>query len=297
MCILLNEAYECLADPTARSTYDGRLQAAIDAGADDYTGEPLSKWLVGHPMGKAAATETRAVFVDEFACIGCKNCIFEAAATFRMEADHGRSRVFAQWVDPEAKIQAAIDSCPVSCIHWVDKADLPALEHVTQRVLTERVGVGLMMSGQGRRVEDPFESASRYVRVREATARARVAAAAAAADASPARRAARAAAAAAIQREQWGAFAGLASALAEAAASVAGAPTGPARGPTVGAAGSESESEAWADRETVGNRRRARRKPLGENMEGGGWGANSGGGMVPDERALVLARRRDEGLK
>lgn len=28
--------------------------------------------------------------------------------------------------------QAAMDACPVSCIHWVDKADLPALEFVTR---------------------------------------------------------------------------------------------------------------------------------------------------------------------
>ena len=28
-------------------------------------------------MGKAQPGETRAVFVDELSCIGCKNCIFE----------------------------------------------------------------------------------------------------------------------------------------------------------------------------------------------------------------------------
>ena len=82
-----------------------------------------------------------------------------------------------------------------------------------------------------------------------------------------------------------------AGAFAAAASSVVGAPTGPARGPTVGAGSSESESEAWSDRETVGTRRRARRKPLSENREPpGGW-ANAGGGMVPDDRALVRARR------
>jgi len=301
LCILLNEAYECLTDLAARAAYDARLQAAIDAEADDFTGEPLSKWLVGHPLGKAPPAETRAVFVDEFACIGCKNCIFEAAATFRMEPEHGRSRVFAQWVDPEAKVQRAIDSCPVECIHWVDKADLPALEHVTQRVLTERTNVGLMMAGAGRRVEDPFEAASRFVRAREAAAAARVAAAAASAEASPARRAARAAAAEAIRREQFGVFAGVAAAFQEAASNVAGAPTGPARGPTVGAGASESESEAWSDRETVGTRRRARRRSLSNDREGdvsfgggGGGGVNAGGGMVPDERALVLARRDED---
>jgi ferredoxin len=253
LCILLNEAYDCLFDPQARAAYDARLQAAIDLEADDYSGEPLSKWLVGHKLGKAPPMETRAVFVDEFACIGCKNCIFEAAATFRMESEHGRSRVFAQWVDPETKIQRAIDSCPVECIHWVDKADLPALEHVTQKVLTERTNVGLMMAGAGRRVEDPFEAASRFVRAREAAAKARVTAAAAAADASPARRAAREAAAEAIRREQFGAFAELAGAFAEAAASVgatqASQPAPPSEAPPIQlppVAACTQEAAAWA---------------------------------------------------
>jgi hypothetical protein len=38
---------------------------------------------------------------------------------------HGR-------LDTEEQIQASIDSCPVSCIHWVQKEDLPALEYVMQ---------------------------------------------------------------------------------------------------------------------------------------------------------------------
>ena len=136
LCILLNEAYETLSSFEARELYNAQLQASLDAAADDYTGKPLSKWLVGHKRGKAKPGETRAVFVDELSCIGCKNCIFEAAATFRVEREHGRARVFAQWLDDEAKIQRSIDSCPVSCIHWVEKEDLPALEHVTQKVLT-----------------------------------------------------------------------------------------------------------------------------------------------------------------
>ena len=52
--------------------------------------------------------ENRAVFVDEFSCIGCKQCVWCASATFRMENEHGRSRVFAQWLDSEEKIQASI---------------------------------------------------------------------------------------------------------------------------------------------------------------------------------------------
>jgi ferredoxin len=34
--------------------------------------------------------------VDEITCIGCKNCVWQAPACFRIEPEHGRSRVFAQ---------------------------------------------------------------------------------------------------------------------------------------------------------------------------------------------------------
>lgn len=68
-----------------------------------------------HKMSKAKPGEDRAVFVDEISCIGCKNCIYIAAATFRMEPDYGRSRVFAQWLNTEDEVQDAMDSCPVSC--------------------------------------------------------------------------------------------------------------------------------------------------------------------------------------
>lgn len=45
---------------------------------------------------------------DEFTCIGCKQCVWAASATFRIEQEHGRSRVYAQWLDDEDKIQSAI---------------------------------------------------------------------------------------------------------------------------------------------------------------------------------------------
>lgn len=76
-----------------------------------FAGKPLSKWLVGHKMGKASSLdEDRAVFVDEVACIGCKQCVWSAAGTFRVEANYGRSRVFAQWIDPEDKIEVSVPS-------------------------------------------------------------------------------------------------------------------------------------------------------------------------------------------
>jgi hypothetical protein len=35
-----------------------------------------------------------------------------------------------------------MDACPVSCIHWVDKADLPALEFVVRYKVRRRRGAG-----------------------------------------------------------------------------------------------------------------------------------------------------------
>ena len=45
------------------------------------------------------------VLQDECACIGCKMCVWCASGTFRIHDQHGRSRVFAQWVDTEEKIE------------------------------------------------------------------------------------------------------------------------------------------------------------------------------------------------
>lgn len=107
----------------------------------DYTacvGEALSKWIPGIRGGKMSRAEdpneSRAVFVDENKCIGCKNCVWCAPATFRMEPVSGRSRVFAQWLNTEEELDTAIMSCPVDCIHWVDRSELPALEHVCQKM-------------------------------------------------------------------------------------------------------------------------------------------------------------------
>lgn len=87
--------------------------------------------------------ESRAVFVDESSCIGCMNCIYTAPATFRMNHEYGRARVFAQWMNTEDDLDTAILSCPVDCIHWVERSELPALEYVCQNLQT-RVNVALM---------------------------------------------------------------------------------------------------------------------------------------------------------
>jgi ferredoxin len=175
-------------------------------------GKPLSRWMANTDMGKNEdPNESRGVFVDENTCIGCKMCVWCAPATFRIEEEHGRSRVFGQWLDTEDDIEAAIseccspiitvckkkkkvsinyemccfcfggiawmqhrlviplcaasDSCPVSCISWVDKQDLPALEYVMQNEV-QRVNVGVMMAGQGGGVEDVFLSTQKFLKQR-----------------------------------------------------------------------------------------------------------------------------------
>lgn len=76
----------------------------------EYTGKPLfSAWC-------GEENEQRAVFVDEVKCVGCLKCALLAENTFAIECVYGRARVVAQWADTEAKIQEAIDACPVDCI-------------------------------------------------------------------------------------------------------------------------------------------------------------------------------------
>jgi len=156
-CIMLNEAYDLLSSPD-RGWYTEQLRQAREDFEDGFTGEPRSKW-----GKKAPLEETRAVFVDECTCIGCKNCVWAAPAVFRLEPEHGRSYVFGQWFNDEDAIQQAIESCPVDCIHWVDKEELPALEHVMAKI--SRVGVGIMQQGMGI-VEDPFAAAASYAKRR-----------------------------------------------------------------------------------------------------------------------------------
>jgi ferredoxin len=92
--------------------------AAQPAAADQPSGaEPL---LGGQLRQKA-------VWVDEAVCIGCRYCAHVAANTFVVEADWGRSRAIRQDGDSTERIQEAIDTCPVDCIHWVAYEELNSL--------------------------------------------------------------------------------------------------------------------------------------------------------------------------
>lgn len=59
----------------------------------------------------------REVFVDQDVCIGCGLCASVVPEVFRLN-DDGVSEVYDQQGAGEDRIQEAIDSCPVNCIHW-----------------------------------------------------------------------------------------------------------------------------------------------------------------------------------
>lgn len=129
-CMFINEVYEVLSDPVQRMVYDeiqGYALTAINPFLDDTA-----------PKDHA--------FVDEFSCIGCKNCANVASDVFQIEEDFGRARVCSQSGNP-ALVQEAIDTCPVDCIHWTSAAQLSLLEDEMRRV--ERVNVGVMLAGMG----------------------------------------------------------------------------------------------------------------------------------------------------
>ncbi|XP_057450923.1 chaperone protein dnaJ C76, chloroplastic [Lotus japonicus] len=139
-CTFINEVYAVLSDPVQRMVYDE---------IHGYSLTSINPFLDDSPKDH--------VFVDEFSCIGCKNCANVACDVFAIEEDFGRARVQNQCGNPEL-IQQAIDSCPVDCIHWTSAAQLSLLEDEMRRV--ERVNVALMLSGMGSASSDVFRMAS-----------------------------------------------------------------------------------------------------------------------------------------
>ncbi|KMT02599.1 hypothetical protein BVRB_9g202850 [Beta vulgaris subsp. vulgaris] len=147
MAIILNEAYAILSDPISRYVYD-KEQAKLTE-LKGYTGRPM------YSVWQGSETEERAVFVDEVRCVGCLKCALFADKTFAIESTYGRARVVAQWADPEDKIQASIDVCPVSCISMVERSDLAALEFIMSKQPRGKVRIGAGTTG-GVRTFDVF---------------------------------------------------------------------------------------------------------------------------------------------
>ncbi|KAG6589243.1 Chaperone protein dnaJ C76, chloroplastic [Cucurbita argyrosperma subsp. argyrosperma] len=140
-CMFINEVYEVLSDPVQRMVYDEIHGYALTA---------------INPFMDGSSTKDLA-FVDEFSCIGCKNCANVAPDVFGIEEDFGRARVYSQCGNPQ-RVQEAIESCPVDCIHWTSAAQLSLLEDEMRRV--ERVNVAFMLSGMGSSAVDVFRLAS-----------------------------------------------------------------------------------------------------------------------------------------
>lgn len=55
--------------------------------------------------------------VDQEVCIGCEVCTQICPEVFAMQPNH-KSAVVNPAGAPEAKIEEAMDNCPVACIHW-----------------------------------------------------------------------------------------------------------------------------------------------------------------------------------
>ncbi|NQV11027.1 MAG: ferredoxin [Cyanobacteria bacterium] len=83
----------------------------------------------------------KAVWVDEAVCIGCRYCAHVAGNTFLVEPLWGRSRAIRQDGNSTEKIQEAIDTCPVDCIHWVAYEEVAALEERLQNQEIQPLGL------------------------------------------------------------------------------------------------------------------------------------------------------------
>lgn len=59
------------------------------------------------------------VKIDKKKCLGCGLCVSIAERAFKI-SDEGKAEVLAVTKEDEAKVQEAIDSCPVGAIKWQD---------------------------------------------------------------------------------------------------------------------------------------------------------------------------------
>ena len=58
------------------------------------------------------------VYIDEEECIGCGSCVEICPEVFQMKEGEEKAEVIKPEGGPEDLVQEAIDTCPVSCIHW-----------------------------------------------------------------------------------------------------------------------------------------------------------------------------------
>ncbi|KAL6314007.1 hypothetical protein AAG906_011740 [Vitis piasezkii] len=131
--LMLNEAYRVLAREDLRREYDASIGKMRVGFGGIFSGMGYSSWK--------GPLRPQALFVDENKCIGCRECVHHAGNTFVMDDALGCARVKVQYGDDDKKIEVSVDSCPVNCIHWVDREELAILEFLIQPQPKEGYGV------------------------------------------------------------------------------------------------------------------------------------------------------------
>ncbi|XP_011047333.1 PREDICTED: uncharacterized protein LOC105141715 isoform X1 [Populus euphratica] len=133
--LMLNEAYNVLMTDDLRTKYDASIgHMTVQIGKNNYVN------VMGSSSWKGPL-RPQALFVDENACIGCRECVHHASNTFILDESIGCARVKTQYGDDDQKIEVSVESCPVNCIYWVDREELALLEFLIQPQLKQGYGV------------------------------------------------------------------------------------------------------------------------------------------------------------
>lgn len=157
---ILNMAYTTLKDDHSRAAHAEQAESTRNELGGSFTGRPVSKWA-------GPADEQRAIFIDESSCVGCYECVFWAPNTFKLEDTYGRARCVTQWGDDEETLQVALEVCPVNCISWVSRSQLPLLEWAMKGCTREPLHVMALGTGKRGINDSPFLRAERILRYRQ----------------------------------------------------------------------------------------------------------------------------------
>lgn len=149
--LMLNKAYDVLMKEELRKEYDASIGKTRLGFGRNTSRLGYSSWK--------GPLRPQALFVDENACIGCRECVHHASSTFTMDESLGSARVKVQYGDDDGKIEVSVDSCPVNCIYWVDREDLAALEFIVRPQPKEGYGV---FGGGWERPANVFMAAKLY---------------------------------------------------------------------------------------------------------------------------------------